>query len=67
MRSEAEEGLAIPPHRCHSPPAGFQREVMSPKVPPDWRLVWLLLGVVVGLLGLIVIAVIAKAVLLSDR
>ena len=40
---------------------------MSPKVPPDWRLVWLLLGVVVGLLGLIVIAVIAKAVLLSDR
>ena len=33
---------------------------MGPKVPSDWRLVWLLLGVVVGLLGLIVIAVIAK-------
>jgi hypothetical protein len=57
---EAAEGLAIPPHRCHSPPAGFSGEAMSPKVPSDWRLTWLLLGVIVGLLGLIVIEVVAK-------
>jgi hypothetical protein len=33
---------------------------MSPKVPPDWRLTWLLVGVALGLLGLIVIEVVAK-------
>jgi hypothetical protein len=59
-RCEAEEGLAIPPHRCHSPPAGFSGEAVSPKVPSDWRLTWLLLGVIVGLLGLIMIDVVAK-------
>jgi hypothetical protein len=30
---------------------------MRLKVPPDWRLTWLLLGVIVGLLGLIMIEV----------
>jgi hypothetical protein len=44
----------------NSPPAGFSGEAMSPKVPSDWRLTWLLLGVIVGLLGLIVIEVVAK-------
>jgi hypothetical protein len=33
---------------------------VSPKVPSDWRLTWLLIGVIVGLLGLIVIEVIGK-------
>ena len=33
---------------------------MSPKVPSDWRLTWVLLGAIVGLLGLIVIEVVAK-------
>jgi hypothetical protein len=32
---------------------------MSPNVPSDWRLTWLLLGVIVGLLGLIVIELVA--------
>jgi hypothetical protein len=30
---------------------------MRPDEPPDWRLTWLLLGAIVGLLGLIVIEV----------
>jgi hypothetical protein len=33
---------------------------MRLKVPTAWRLTWLLLGVIVGLLGLIVIEVAAK-------
>jgi hypothetical protein len=33
---------------------------MRLKARPDWRLNWLLLGVIVGLLGLIVIEVVAK-------
>jgi hypothetical protein len=49
--------LKKPSPMCNSPPAG---EAMSPKVPSDWRLTWLLLGVIIGLLGLIVIEVVAK-------
>ena len=52
--------LKEPSPTCNSPPAGFSGEAMSPKVPSDWRLTWLLLEVVVGLLGLIVIEVVAK-------
>jgi hypothetical protein len=33
---------------------------MSPKVPSDWRLTWLLVGVIAGLLGLIVFEVVAE-------
>jgi hypothetical protein len=45
----------------HSVPAlAGGEEAMSPKVPSDWRLTWLLLGVIIGLLGLIVIEVVAK-------
>jgi hypothetical protein len=45
----------------------FSERVMRLKVPPDWRLTWLLLGVIVGLLGLFVIEVVGKRPLSDQR
>jgi hypothetical protein len=60
LRQGPRVRLKKPSPTCNSPPAGFSGEAVSPKVPSDWRLTWLLLGVIVGLLGLIVIEVVAK-------